>query len=117
MRRREVIAGLVAAGAPWPLATRAQQPDRVRRIDVLMGNAEGDDEGKSGVAAFRDELRKAGSTEFRKVDIDTRWAAMNVGSRRRLATELVGLQPAVILTSSPPADGVMLQQTRTIPIV
>ena len=117
MERRSFITLFGGAAVAWPLAAQSQQPDRVRRIGVLMGNAEGDDEGKSGVAAFRDELRKAGWTEFRKVDIETRWAAMNVESMRRLAKELVGLQPDLILTSSTPAAGAMLQQTRTIPIV
>src|SRR6476659_8324347 len=68
-------------------------------------------------AELRDELRKAGWTERRNVDIETRWAAMNVESMRRLAKELVGLQPDLILTSSTPAAGAVLQQTRTIPIV
>lgn len=80
MKRRAFITLLGgAAAAPfvsccifWPLATRAQQPDRVRRIGVLMGNAESDVEGESGVAAFRDELRKAGWTGRRNVDIETR---------------------------------------------
>jgi putative ABC transport system substrate-binding protein len=122
MKRRAFITLLSSAAAAscgifWPLATRARQPDRVRRIGVLMGNAQSDDEGKAGVAAFRDELRKAGWTERRNVDIETRWAAMNVESMRRLAKELVGLQPDLILTSSTPAAGAVLQQTRTIPIV
>ena len=117
VERRSFITLFGGAAVAWPLAAQSQQPDRVRRIGVLMGNAESDDEGKSGVAAFRDELRKAGWTEFRKVDIETRWAAMNVESMRRLAKELVGLQPDLILTSSTPAAGAMLQQTRTIPIV
>jgi putative tryptophan/tyrosine transport system substrate-binding protein len=118
-RRREFITllGGAVAAAAWPLATRAQQLNRVQRIGVLMGNAENDDEGQSGVAAFRDELRKAGWTEHRNIEIDTRWAAMDVESMRRFAKELVGLQPDLILTSSTPATGAMLQQTRTIPIV
>ena len=114
MRRREFIAGL-AGTAAWPMAARAQKASR--HIGVLMGNAESDDEAKAGVAAFRDELRKAGWTERRNVDIETRWAAMNVELMRRLAKDLVGLQPDLILTSSTPAAGAMLQQTRTIPIV
>jgi ABC-type uncharacterized transport system substrate-binding protein len=115
--RRDFITTLGGVVAAWPIAARAQQSERARRIGVLMGNAESDDEGQSGVAAFRDELRKAGWTERRNVDIETRWAAMNVESMRRLAKELVGRQPDLILTSSTPAAGAMLQQTRTIPIV
>src|SRR5262245_49390448 len=115
--RRDFITALGGVVAAWPIAARALQSERARRIGVLMGNAESDDEGQSGVAAFRDELRKAGWTERRNVDIETRWAAMNVESMRRLAKELVGLQPDLILTSSTPAAGAMLQQTRTIPII
>jgi hypothetical protein len=66
---------LTGGVAAWPLATRAQQLNRVQRIGVPMGNAESDDEGQSGVAAFREELRKAGWTEHRNIEIDTRWAA------------------------------------------
>jgi putative ABC transport system substrate-binding protein len=116
LKRREFIT-LLGGGAAWPLSAWAQQLNRVQRIGVLMGNAESDDEGQSGVAAFRDELRKAGWAEHRNIEIDTRWAAMDVESMRRFAKELVGLQPDLILTSSTPAAGAMLQQTRTIPIV
>ena len=83
LQRREFIAGLAGVAA-CPLATQAQQPDRVRRIGVLMGNAEGDDEGESGVAAFRDELRKAGWTERRNVHIETRRAKLSGGGARKI---------------------------------
>jgi putative ABC transport system substrate-binding protein len=116
LKRREFIS-LLGGAAAWPLAARAQQAERMRRIGVLMSNAESDDEGQSGVAAFRDELQKVGWTEHRNIEIDTRWAAMDVESMRRFAKELVGLQPDLVLTSSTPAAGAMLQQTRTIPIV
>ena len=117
MKRREFITLLGGATAVWPLAVRAQQPDRVRRIGVLMGFAESDSEGQARIAAFRDELQKVGWTEHRNIEINTRWAAMDVESMRRFAKELVGLQPDLVLTSSTPAAGAMLQQTRTIPIV
>jgi putative tryptophan/tyrosine transport system substrate-binding protein len=103
MKRREFITLLSSAAATsgcifWPLATRAQQPDRVRRICVLMGNAESDVEGESGIAAFRDELRKAGGTEGRKVDVETRWAAMTIARRslrlRRATVSLPFIGPA-----------------------
>src|SRR5262249_3135826 len=116
LKRRELIT-LLGGAAAWPLAGRAQQAERMRRIGVLMSNAESDDEGQSGIAAFRDELQKVGWTEHRNIEIDTRWAAMDVESMRRFAKELVGLQPDLFLTSSTPATGAMLQQTRTIPIV
>ena len=92
MRRREFIAGLAGAAA-CPVATRAQQPDRLRRIGVLMGNAESDDEGKAGVAAFRDELRKAGWTERRNVDIETRWAAPAIPQRPNASSTRADVDP------------------------
>ena len=118
IRRRDFIAGLGGAAA-WPLAARAQQRDRVRRIGVLMPYDENDpaDEGRSGLAAFREELGKVGWMDGRNIEIHARWGAADIESMRRFAKELVGLQPDLILTSSTPAAGVMLQQTRTIPII
>src|SRR5271169_3497074 len=74
MRRRELITLLGCAAAAWPLAVRAQQTDRVRRIGVLMGYAESDSQGQAQIAAFRDGLQKLGWTEGRNTRIDTRWA-------------------------------------------
>jgi putative tryptophan/tyrosine transport system substrate-binding protein len=105
------------AAATWPLAARAQQPDRMRRIGVLMGFAESDHEAQSWVAAFREELQKLGWTEGRNIEIDTRWATADVESMQRFAKELVTLQLDLILTSSTPATAAMLQQTRTTPVI
>ena len=118
MRRRAFIS-LVGGAAAWPLVAHAQQGDRVRRIGVLMPYDENDpaDEGRSGLAAFREELGKVGWTDGRNIEIHARWGAADIESMRRFAKELVGLQPDLILTSSTPAAGVMLQQTRTIPII
>ena len=107
MRRRRFIT-LLGGAAAWPLAARAQQPDRVRRIGVLMAFAESDREAQSWVAAFREELRKLGWTEGRNSEIDTRWATADVESMQRFAKEFVGLQPDLILTSSTPATAAML---------
>ena len=118
MRRREFITFLGGAAAAWPLGARAQQPERVRRIGVLIGlGLEGDPEAQSSVAAFREELRKLGWKEGRNIEIDTRWAGGDVESMKRFAKELVALQPDFIFTSSTPATAAMLQQTRTIPIL
>jgi putative ABC transport system substrate-binding protein len=117
MRRREFIALVGSAAATWPVAARAQQSERVRRIGVLMYTAESDDEAQSGFAAFREELGKVGWMADRNIKIDTRWAAADIESMKRFAKELVELQPDLILTSSTPATGAMLQQTRTIPII
>jgi putative ABC transport system substrate-binding protein len=101
----------------WPLATRAQQPDGVRRIGVLMGYAESDPEAQAWVAAFREALQKLGWTESRNIRIDTRWAAADPAAMQRFATELVALQPDLILSANTPTTAALLQQTRTIPII
>ena len=117
MRRREFIT-LLGGAAAWPLAARAQQADRMRRIGVLMGYAESDRQGQAFVAAFRDELQKLGWAEGRNIRIDTRWATPgDAESRQRFAKELVALQPDLILSHGTPATATLLQQTRTIPIV
>lgn len=113
MKRRE----LIIAVATWPLAVQAQQAGLVRRIGILMGGADGDQEGQSSVAAFRDGLRNLGWTEGRNSQIDIRWAAADVELMNRIAQELVALQPDLILTSTTPAAAAMLRQTRNIPIV
>jgi putative ABC transport system substrate-binding protein len=118
LKRREFISLLSGAVAAWPLAARAQQPERMRRIGVLMGFAESDPGGQARVAAFREGLQKLGWTEGRNIRIDTRWATPDdVESMQRLAKELVALQPDLTLSSSTPTTAALLQQTRTIPIV
>ena len=116
MRRREFLT-LVGAAVAWPIAARAQQPDRMRRIGVLMGFAESDREGQAFVAAFRKELQKLGWAEGRNIQIDYRWTALDKALIQQFAKELVALQPDLILTQSTPATAELLQQTRTIPIV
>jgi putative ABC transport system substrate-binding protein len=117
MRRRGFISLVGGAAAAWPLAARAQQPERMRRIGVLMGHAENDSEAQAWVAAFREGLQKLGGTEGRNIRIDTRWAAADVDLMQRFANELVALAPDVILASTTPTTTALLQQTRTIPIV
>jgi putative tryptophan/tyrosine transport system substrate-binding protein len=117
MRRRVFIA-LVGAAAVWPLVARAQQPEGIRRIGVLMGYPEGDSEAQSYVAAFRDGLRALGWTDGRNTRIDIRWATPgDAESMQRFAEELVTLQPDVILSQTRPTTAALLQQTRIIPIV
>ena len=117
MRRREFIALLGSVAATWPLAAGAQQLDRLRRIRVLIPQAESDIEAQSWVAAFWGELRKLGWTEGRNIEIDTRWASGDVESMKRFAKEFAALQPDLIVTVSTPATAAMLQQTRMIPII
>src|SRR5215470_16630662 len=115
MRRREFIAGLGAAA--WPLAARAQLGERMRRIGMLWPYAEGDRDANAWLATFREELEKLGWVEGRNVRIDHRWAALDEESVQRFAREVVALRPDVILTQNTLGTAVMLQQTRTIPIV
>jgi putative ABC transport system substrate-binding protein len=119
MQRREFITLLGGAAVAWPLAARAQQADRIRRIGVLMGYAESDREGQAFVAAFREGLQKLGWAEGRNIRIDTRWWATpgDAESIQRFAKELVALQPDLILSHNTPIAAALLQQTRTIPIV
>jgi putative ABC transport system substrate-binding protein len=118
LRRREFITLLGGGAIAWPLGAQAQQPDRMRRIGVLMGYAESDSEAQAGIAAFRDGLQKLGWTEGRNTRIDTRWAApADAEAMKRFAKELVALQPDLILSHTTPTTTALLQQTRTIPII
>src|SRR5262245_36053621 len=117
-KRRQVLTLLGGGAAAWSMAARAQQPDRVRRIGVLMGYAESDSDARAWYAAFREALQKLGWTEGRNAQIDTRWATPDdVESMRYFAREIVSLRPNVILSSTTPPTGALLQQTHTIPIV
>jgi putative tryptophan/tyrosine transport system substrate-binding protein len=117
LRRRQFIT-LLGGAAAWPLAARAQQGERVRRVGVLMGWPESDAEARSERAAFIQELRKLGWTDGRNLRTDTRWAnPADPESMHRFAKELVALQPDLILSQSTPATAALLQETRTIPII
>src|SRR5262245_59571291 len=115
IRRRQFIATLSSAAA-WPLVARAQQPERVRRIGVLMHLAADDLEGQARFTAFLQGLEQLGWTDGRNVRIDTRWGANNA-DRGRYAAELVALGPDVILASTTPGMTALQQSTRTVPVV
>jgi len=117
VKRRQFITLLGGAAATWPLAARGQQPERMRRVGVLMHLAADDPEGQSRVAAFLQGLQEAGWAVGRNVNIDVRWAAGEADRFRRYAMEIVALTPDVILTSAPPSIRAMQQATRTLPIV
>jgi putative tryptophan/tyrosine transport system substrate-binding protein len=117
MRRREFIALMGGAAATRPLAARAQQPDRMRRIGVLMANDESDPEGKAWLSGFTQGLADLGWTDGRNVRMDVRWGAGNVDRTRMFAKELVDLQPETILAGTTPATAALQRETRTIPIV
>ena len=117
MKRREFITALAGAAAAWPLAARAQQSERVRRIGVLMAYAESDREGQAWVAAFREGLQKVGWAVGGNIRIDYGWAGADAESRRRIAKELVAQHPDLIVTQNTPTTKAVVQQTRTIPII
>jgi putative ABC transport system substrate-binding protein len=116
IQRREFIA-LLGSAAAWPLVARAQQPDRMRRIGVLMTTAADDPEGQARLAAFVQGLQQSGWTDGRNVRIDTRWVAGDVGDTRKYAAELIGLAPDVILAPGSATVAPLLQATRAVPIV
>ena len=116
MKRRDFIT-LLGGATAWPLAVRAQQPERKRRIGVLMAHAENDAEFHDYLSAFREGLQKLGWTEG-DIQIESRWGALDdAEARQRSAKELLALQPDLILTQNTPPTASMLEQTRTIPVV
>jgi putative ABC transport system substrate-binding protein len=100
VKRRSFIGLLGSAAVVWPLAARAQQPDRIRRIGVLNPFAENDPQVQANITAFRQALQKLGWTDGRNVRIDCRWGGADPGRIRAQAKELLGLNPDVILVSS-----------------
>ena len=116
MNRRDFIAGLGGAAASWPLAARAQQGDRVRRIGVLMPGDENVPVYKHYLSAFTQALAGLGWTDGRNMRMDARWGA-DINRIRALAKELVGLQPDIIVTNSTAATAAVHRETQTIPIV
>jgi putative tryptophan/tyrosine transport system substrate-binding protein len=116
MRRREFIS-LLGGAAAWPLGASAQQSEKMRRIGVLMNLAADDAEGQARLAAFLQGLQEAGWAVGRNVRIDLRWGAGDADRFRKQAAELVALAPDVVLASSLPVVGPLLQVTRTVPIV
>ena len=116
MRRRDFIT-LLGGAAAWPLAARAQQGDRVRRIGVLMPYDETDPVAKPRLSAFTQALADLGWTDGRNVRIDLRRYGDDINRARALAHDLVGLQPDIIVTSTTSPTAAVQQETRTIPIV
>jgi len=118
MKRREFITLLGGAAAGWPLAARAQQGERVRRVGVLMALAADDPDAQIRITAFLQGLQQLGWTAGHNLQIETRWATTDTDSLRRHATELAALAPDVIVAGSGTATiAPLLQATRTVPIV
>src|SRR5262249_9325028 len=115
--RRDLLVALGGAAAAWPLAARAQQAERMRRIGVLMPGASDDPEFQARMTAFVQGLAQLGWIDGRNVRIDTRWGVADAGRIRKYAAELLALAPDVILTNSSAALAPLLQATRTVPIV
>jgi len=116
MNRREFIT-LLGGAAVWPLAARAQQPDQVPAIGVLMGYAEDDPETQARLAGFREGLGELGWIEGRNVRIDYRFAPWGPGQAQAFAKELIALRPNVLVGDSTPASVALSRETRAIPIV
>jgi putative ABC transport system substrate-binding protein len=116
MKRREFIS-LLGGAATWPLAAHAQQPDRMRRIGVLLNVAADDPEAPARVGAFSQGLAELGWTIGRNVRIDYRWYAGNADAARKYAAESVALTPDVILASGTLGVTAVQQLTRPVPIV
>jgi hypothetical protein len=117
MRRREFIAFVGSTAAAWPLAARAQQPERMRRVGVLMGYAETDPSAQAQVEALRQELQKLGWEEGRNILIDVRFPAADADRVRAILTELMSLTPDLLVTNTNLVTAVVQAEVRTIPIV
>jgi putative ABC transport system substrate-binding protein len=116
VKRREFITLLGGAAVAWPLAARAQQRERVRRIGVLMNFEEDDPDTRERLAGFRHELERLGWSDGRNVRIDYRFAPAGVQAPV-FAKELLALQPDVILAVSTPITAALQRETRTVPVV
>ena len=116
MQRRQFIA-LLGGAATWPPVARAQQNERVRRIGVHTGTTADDPDGKARFAAFEQALGQLGWTPGRNVRIDYRFSGGDAATSRKQAEELVALAPDVIVTSGSFSTGILLQATRSVPVV
>jgi putative ABC transport system substrate-binding protein len=116
MRRRTFI-GLLGGAVVWPIATRAQQSDGMRRIGVLMNRAADDPQGQARLSAFKLGLQQLGWIDGRNVRIETRWGADDVDRERRYAAELVALLPDIVLASGTLSVAALQDVTQAFPIV
>ena len=116
MRRRDFVIG-IAGAIGWPIAARAQQPDRQRRVGVLLPIAKDDPEYQPWLTTFRQTLQELGWVDGRNMRIDIYWATTNPAEICRQAAELVALAPDVILAPGTSTVGALTQATRTVPIV
>jgi putative tryptophan/tyrosine transport system substrate-binding protein len=117
IERRELLAALGGAAAAWPLAARAQQPERIRRIGVLLNITADDPESQTRLAAFAQGLQSSGWIIGQNVRVDYRWGGGSADAISQHAAELVATAPDVILAQSTAAVSPLLRSTHTIPIV
>jgi len=117
MRRREFIRFFGSTAVAWPLIARAQQPDRMRRIGVLMSIAENDPEAQFRVTALREGFEKLGWTEGRNINVDYRWLGGDAARAKADAAELVSQKPDVIIAASTLLLAAVRNETSTVPIV
>jgi putative tryptophan/tyrosine transport system substrate-binding protein len=117
MTRREFLSLLGGAALAWPLAAEAQQPERMRRIGVLMNRAATDPEGQSRLAAFQQGLQQAGWSVGRNVRIDTRWGEDDLDLEAKYAAELIALAPDIIFAVGTLSVAALQRLSRTVPIV
>jgi putative ABC transport system substrate-binding protein len=116
MRRRDFITLLGGASAAWPVAARAQQRERMRRVGVFMNLPADDSRAQARVGSFQQGLQQLGWVIDRNVSIDYRWGLGDADQNRRFASDLVAVNPDVILAVGGSIDS-LRQSTRTIPIV
>ena len=117
MRRREFISLLCGATVAWPIAARAQQGDRMRRVGILLPAAANDAVWQDRLGAFLQGLGLLGWTIGRNLRVDTRWATPNAAEIRKHAAELAALAPDAILAAATSSVLPLLQATRTVPII
>src|SRR5262249_37740835 len=117
LRRREFITLIGGAAVAWPLGVRAQQPERIRRVGVLINATADNLDYQTWMVAFRQALQELGWLDGRNVRIDIHWATVNQSDIRKQAAELVALSPDVILAPGTTTVGPLLQVTRTVPVV
>src|SRR5882757_6491164 len=116
MRRRE-FTGLLGAATVWAAAAGAQEAARLQRIGILQDYAEDDQDPRSWLRVFRNELQRLGRREGHNIHIDERWAAGSAEQRSRYAADLVGLRPDVLFGEGTPIVAALQKATRTVPIV
>src|SRR6516164_253798 len=117
MNRREFITLIGGAATTWPLAARAQQPKRMRRVGIVMPFAKGDSEGEARIRAFKQELAKLGWTDGGNIQFDERWPADDMDLVRSYAASIVASNPDIIIASGGRIVPVLMRLTRSIPIV